>query len=139
MTIVIRVAGDKDKIQVISLWRLCKLVADYNNPDADFSQALGKSNSDILVGVDANENILAALMVGHDGHRGWIYYVAVHPEHQNQGFGSSMVDAAEKWLSERNIRKLMLLVREDNTQVVDFYKKLSFEEAPRVVMQKWLV
>jgi len=77
-------------------------------------------------------------MVGHDGHRGWIYYLASDPQHRNRGIGRAMVEAAEQWLKNKGVVKLMLLVRETNTQVVDFYNHLGFDAVPRVIMQKWL-
>jgi ribosomal protein S18 acetylase RimI-like enzyme len=78
-------------------------------------------------------------MAGHDGHRGWLYYVATAPDCQWQGIGRQMVMLGEAWLRDRGVVKVMLLVRDSNTQVVDFYKRIGFEAIPRVVMQKWLV
>ena len=77
-------------------------------------------------------------MVGHDGHRGWLYYVAARPTSRNKGVGRRMVQAAENWLRQRGIVKVQLLVRETNTKVVSFYEHLGFEVAPRVVMSRWL-
>jgi ribosomal protein S18 acetylase RimI-like enzyme len=77
-------------------------------------------------------------MIGHDGHRGWLYYVAARPTSRSKGVGRRMVQAAEDWLRQRGIVKAQLLVRETNTKVVGFYEHLGFEVAPRVVMSKWL-
>jgi ribosomal protein S18 acetylase RimI-like enzyme len=82
--------------------------------------------------------VVATVMVGHDGHRGWLYYVAVAPALQGQGIGAQIVAAGEEWLKARGVVKVQLLVRETNTRVVAFYEKLGFEIAPRVVMSKWL-
>ncbi len=137
--IVIRAATAEDENLVIGLWRVCGLTASYNDPAQDYRLALGKGNSEILLGVDASNHIVGSIMVGHDGHRGWIYYVAVDPAQQGLGTGRRMVSAAEHWLEERNIVKVMLLVRETNTKVVEFYNRIGFEAIPRVVMQKWLI
>ena len=113
-------------------------MTDYNDPSKDLHFARARENSDILVGLDAEQAIVGSVMVGHDGHRGWIYYVACDPNHRNQGIGRSMVEAAEQWLKNKGVVKIMLMVRETNTQVVEFYKRLGFETAPRIIMQKWL-
>ncbi|WP_342641478.1 GNAT family acetyltransferase [Rhodoligotrophos ferricapiens] len=136
--LVIRNATAEDEPYVIALWRAANLVTSYNDPSKDFHFARAKEGSDILVGLDAQGSIVGSVMVGHDGHRGWIYYLASDPSHRNQGIGRSMVAAAEQWLKDRGVVKLMLLVRETNTQVIDFYEHLGFEAIPRVIMQKWL-
>jgi ribosomal protein S18 acetylase RimI-like enzyme len=136
--LTIRGATAADEPRVTALWRACDLVASYNDPSKDFQFARAKENSDILVGLDAGQTIVGSIMVGHDGHRGWVYYVASDPDCRGQGIGRLMVDAAERWLKARGIVKVMLLVRETNTRVVDFYKHLGFETVPRVIMQKWL-
>lgn len=114
------------------------LVTSYNDPAEDFRFARGKSNSDVLVGIHEGGNLVGSVMVGHDGHRGWIYYVAADPNYRRHGIGRRMTEAAEQWLKDHKIVKVMLLVRKTNTQVVDFYKRLDFEIIPRVIMQKWL-
>ena len=136
--LTIRSATADDEPRVAALWRASNLVTSYNDPAHDFHFARAKDNSDVLVGLDAQQTIVGSVMVGHDGHRGWIYYVASDPQHRNQGIGRLMVEAAERWLKDKGVVKVMLLVRETNTQVVDFYKHLGFEAIPRVIMQKWL-
>lgn len=138
LRLTIRNATATDEARVAALWRASNLVASYNDPAKDFHFARAKEGSDILVGLDAEQTIVGSVMVGHDGHRGWIYYVASDPKHRNQGIGRTMVGAAEQWLKNKGVVKVMLLVRESNTQVVDFYKRLGFDSIPRVVMQKWL-
>ncbi len=138
MNIVIRAATADDEEKTVALWRSCDLVASYNDPAQDFRFARAKPNSDILVGLDNKNNIVGSVLVGHDGHRGWVYYVATTLDQRQQGIGRRMVEAGEQWLRERKIRKVMLMIRETNTQVIDFYKRLNFEIAPRIVMEKWL-
>jgi ribosomal protein S18 acetylase RimI-like enzyme len=136
--LTIRRAAANDEARVAALWRASNLVTTYNDPSKDFHFARAREGSDILVGLNAEETIVGSVMVGHDGHRGWIYYVVSDPKHRNRGIGRSMVEAAEEWLKNKGVVKVMLMVRETNTQVVDFYKHLGFEATPRVVMQKWL-
>lgn len=138
MALTIRAAAADDEPAVIALWRACDLIATYNDPAIDFAFARAGACSDVLVGADEEGLIKGSVMVGHDGHRGWLYYVASDPDARGQGIGRQMVTAAEDWLRERGIVKAQLLVRETNTKVVSFYERLGFETAPRVVMSKWL-
>ena len=134
----IRPATPADEENVIALWQTCDLLVPHNDPIHDFRFALGKANSDILVAEAPRSEIVASIMVGHDGHRGWCYYVSVSPKYRFERLGRSIVSAAEQWLLERGIRKMQLMVRETNRAVIEFYKKLGYEIAPRTVMQKWL-
>ncbi len=136
--VTIRPAAAGDEAAVVALWRACDLVASYNDPAADFAFARAGACSDVLVGEDADGRISGSVMVGHDGHRGWLYYVAADPDSRGLGIGRAMVAAAEVWLRKRGVLKLQLLVRETNTAVVAFYERLGLEVTPRVVMAKWL-
>jgi ribosomal protein S18 acetylase RimI-like enzyme len=138
MPLTIRSAGASDEAAVLTLWRACDLVTSYNDPAADFRFANAGDCSDILVGEDGTGSIVGSIMVGHDGHRGWLYYVAAATTERGSGIGRQMVRAAEDWLRQRNVLKVQLLVRETNTTVVSFYERLGFEVTPRVVMAKWL-
>jgi ribosomal protein S18 acetylase RimI-like enzyme len=120
LRLTIRNATAKDEQRVIALWRACNLVTSYNDPSQDFRFARANVGSDIPVGLDEEQAIVGSVTVGHDGHRGCIYYVASDPKHRNQGIGRWMVEAAEQWLKNKRIPKVMLLVRETNTQVIEF-------------------
>lgn len=139
MKLTIRSARPDDEARVIALWRDCGLVVSYNDPGADFRFAMAGACSDVLVGEFDAGRICGSVMVGHDGHRGWLYYVAADPACQGLGCGRQMVAAGETWLRERGVVKAQLLVRETNAAVVAFYEKLGFEVTPRTVMAKWLV
>jgi ribosomal protein S18 acetylase RimI-like enzyme len=136
--LMVQVAEMTDEAAVVDLWRSCGLVVSYNDPFEDFRKAMSSPSSDVLVYKDQVEGILGAVMVGYDGHRGWLYYVATAPHVQGTGIGRKMVEAAESWLGEKGVMKAQLLIRESNTQAVSFYEHLGFEPAPRVVMGKWL-
>ena len=138
MRLTVRRAVPEDEPSVVTLWRACNLVATYNDPAADFRFARAGASSDVLVGEDQTGRISGSVMVGHDGHRGWLYYVASAPEARGSGIGRQMIEAAEEWLRQRGVVKVQLLIRETNTQVVSFYEYLGFDVAPRVVMSKWL-
>jgi ribosomal protein S18 acetylase RimI-like enzyme len=130
----IRSATAADEAAIVALWQACGLTVPYNDPAADFRFALSKSNSDILV----LDDLTGSVMVGHDGHRGWLYYVAVAADRRRQGLGGALVAAAEDWLKQRGVPKVHLMVRETNQAVASFYQRLGYDLMPRISMQKWL-
>lgn len=134
----IRTASQSDEAAVIALWKACKLVVNYNDPAHDFNFAVNGACSDVLVNEDEAGRITASVMVGHDGHRGWLYYVATSPDARGAGLGRAIVAASEEWLRARGVRKVQLLVRETNSEVVGFYEHLGFDVTPRILMGKWL-
>ena len=134
---IIAPASPKDAEATVALWHACALVVPYNDPVAEFRLAQGKPGSDILLGRE-DGMVIASVMVGHDGHRGWLYYVAVSPGHRRRNLGRQMVQAAENWLTAHGIPRAMLLVRETNQMVIGFYEQLGFEVAPRTLMRKVL-
>lgn len=127
-----------DEADVVALWQRCALIVAYNNPQADFRFAQQGVSSAVLIGRDMEGKLRGSVMVGHDGHRGWLYYVAADPGRRRIGIGRDMVRAAEAWLQARGVMKVQLLVRETNHQVVAFYERLGFAVTPRIVMAKWL-
>ena len=128
---------DGDVATVVALWQRCELTRPWNDPAADIALARRGSNSTILIGRDG-EAIIATAMVGHEGHRGWVYYVAVDPDHRGKGHGRAMMDAAEAWLRDAGIAKLQLLVRPENAKVQAFYESIGYDEQPRIMYAKWL-
>ncbi len=135
--LVVSAIADADIPAVVTLWERCELTRPWNDPQADIVRARGKTNSEILVGRDG-QAIVATVMVGHDGHRGWVYYVAVDPDHHKMGHGRAIMTAAENWLRDRSVEKLQLLVRADNTRVQAFYETLDYDQQERIVYAKWL-
>ncbi len=77
-------------------------------------------------------------MVGHDGHRGWIYYLAVEKAHQREGIGSELMKAAEDWLRTLGAVKVQLMVRCDNVSALNFYSNIDYEVSDVNVLSKWL-
>ena len=82
--------------------------------------------------------LVASVLVGHDGHRGWVYYVTVDPDHRHAGYGREIMRSAESWLRGRGIEKLQLMVRGDNATVHAFYRSIGYYDQERVVFAKWL-
>jgi ribosomal protein S18 acetylase RimI-like enzyme len=128
---------DADIPEVIALWRRCGLTRPWNDPATDIAFARKGPNAAVLAGRSGG-GIVASVLVGHDGHRGWVYYVAVDPDCRHQGYGRVVMDAAEDWLRGRSIEKLQLMVRPDNSPVQTFYQSLGYFEQERIIYAKWL-
>jgi ribosomal protein S18 acetylase RimI-like enzyme len=128
---------DGDIPEVIALWQRCGSTREWNDPAGDIALARREANATVLLGRDDGA-LVASVLVGHDGHRGWVYYVTVDPEHRFKGYGRAIMAAAEAWLRARGIEKLQLMVRGDNAKVHAFYRSLGYYDQDRVVFAKWL-
>jgi ribosomal protein S18 acetylase RimI-like enzyme len=129
--------ADADISAVIALWQACGLTRPWNDPASDIALARRGPSSTVLIGRD-NGAIVATAMVGHDGHRGWVYYVATDPERRSHGYGRTIMNAAEDWLRAAGMAKVQLMVRPDNTMVKAFYESIGYDEQQRVIYAKWL-
>ena len=122
---------------IIAMWEACRLTRPWNDPAADIALAARGPDSTILLG-RVEGTLAATVMVGHDGHRGAVYYLAVSREARGHGHGRTMMDAAEDWLRGRGVPKLNLMVRRDNLAVGGFYDALGYGEDDVVVRSKRL-
>jgi ribosomal protein S18 acetylase RimI-like enzyme len=136
-TLAIADIRDADVAPVIALWQACGLTRPWNDPAADIALARREPNSTILIGRDDGA-IVATAMVGHDGHRGWVYYVATDPDRRAKGYGRAIMNAAEDWLRAAGIAKLQLMVRRENASAGAFYQSIGYAEAQTIVFAKWL-
>src|ERR1700738_423737 len=119
-----------DVAAVIALWQRCGLTRPWNDPAADIALARNGTNAAVLVGRD-NGAIVASSMVAHDGHRGWVYYVAVDPDHRQKGFGRAVMDAAEDWLRARGVAQPQLMGGPAHSKVQAFYESIGYDEQER--------
>ncbi|MBZ8133400.1 GNAT family acetyltransferase [Afifella sp. IM 167] len=127
----------EDVEALAALWERAGLTRPWNDPKADIRFALAAPSSAILVGRAPGESaIVASAMVGHDGHRGTVYYVATDPACRGRGYGRAIMQAAEAWLAERGLWKLNLLIRGDNEAAKGFYEAIGFQAQDRICMQK---
>jgi ribosomal protein S18 acetylase RimI-like enzyme len=133
--IAFRETEDRDLDAVASLWKRCGLTRDWNDPYRDMEFARSGATSAILVG-EIDGRLVATVMVGHDGHRGALYYLAVDPDFQKRGFGRAAVAAAEDWLRKHGVWKINLMVREENRDVGGFYESLGYAINPVVSFGK---
>ena len=131
----IREIADADLDEIMTLWNAAGVARPWNDPARDIAFARRDAHSTILV-AETDGRIVASVMVGEDGHRGWVYYVAADPEKQGMGLGRAMMAAAESWLVERGVWKLNLLVRGDNARVKQFYEHLGYADTRSICFQK---
>ncbi|MGV8848059.1 MAG: GNAT family acetyltransferase [Propionibacteriaceae bacterium] len=117
----------------VALWEACGLTRPWNDPYSDFRRAV-ESESSAILGTYDGDHLIGTAMVGVDGHRGWVYYVASSPVRRGQGIGHALMTAAEHWVSSRGMPKIQLMVRRSNTAVVDFHNALGYEEQDCVVL-----
>ncbi len=122
---------------VIALWHDAGLTRPWNDPDEDLRRAMAGPSSTVLAGRDGDE-LVATAMVGHDGHRGWVYYLAVRADRRGRGHGRAMMQACEEWLAARGVPKLDLMIRTENDAVIAFYDALGYGHDDVVVMSKRL-
>ena len=134
-TLQIRPYRSDDEIAVVGLWVACQLVGPKNNPQRDIARKLRVNPEWFLVG-ELDGKIVATRMVGYEGHRGWINYLAVAPEHQRRGFARQIMDEAERLLRQVGCPKINLQVRTANAQVIEFYKSIGFKIDDVVSMGK---
>ena len=134
---LVREIADDDIAQVIALWNAAGVARPWNDPARDIAFARRDAHSTVLVGT-AGGDIVASAMVGEDGHRGWVYYVAIDPARQRSGLGRIMMQAAEAWLVRRGVWKVQLLVRADNANASNFYERLGYRDTQSICFQKIL-
>ncbi len=135
--LTVEAVEDHDITEVVALWQRCGSTRAWNDPAADIALARKETNATVLLG-RTDGALVASVLVGHDGHRGWVYYVTVDPDHRFKGYGQKIMTAAEDWLRARGIEKLQLMVRGDNAKVHAFYQSIGYFEQERVVFAKWL-
>lgn len=133
----IRPYEQRDQDEVITLWRACNLVKPQNNPYSDIAVKLTTQPELFLVG-KLGGRIVASLMAGFEGHRGWINYLAVDPARRRSGLGREMVAKAEEKLRALGCPKINLQVRLDNQEAIAFYTSLGFVEDEVVSLGKRL-
>jgi len=114
-----------DEPDVIDLWHRCNLVVPQNDPKKDIEMKLQVQPELFFVGVISNR-IVSTIMSGYDGHRGWIYYLAVDPDFQKNGIGHRMVEEVESKLRKLGCSKINLQVRNSNKSVIAFYEHIGF-------------
>jgi ribosomal protein S18 acetylase RimI-like enzyme len=123
----------KHQRSLINLWDKCGLIVPQNDPVEDIQKKLDFQPELFFVALLDNQ-VIGSVMVGYEGHRGWMNYLAVLPTFQKRGFGRKLVEQAISELRKLGCLKLNLQVRKSNTEVVEFYRHLGFKEEKRISM-----
>jgi ribosomal protein S18 acetylase RimI-like enzyme len=118
---------ETDEQQVIDLWIKCHLVVSSNNPKRDIQRKL-KVDRDLFLAGILDEKVIATVMGGYEGHRGWINYLAVEPGFQGKGYGRLMMEAIEQRIRLKGCPKINLQVRATNKAVIQFYRSLGYTD-----------
>ncbi|WP_350349602.1 GNAT family acetyltransferase [Agromyces sp. G08B096] len=130
-----------DTETVVALWRACGLVVPWNDPYLDIERKLAVQPELFLVAEAAGGQggVVGTAMVGYDGHRGWVNYLAVDPGLRRGGLGRVLMGEAERLLLERGCPKLNLQVRSTNEEVLEFYRRLGYAPDAAVSLGKRLI
>jgi ribosomal protein S18 acetylase RimI-like enzyme len=123
--LVIRSFRPDDRAAVVSLWERCDLTRPWNDPNLDIDRKLATDPDGFLVG-SSDELVVASVMAGYDGHRGWINYLAVDPDRRGTGWGREIMVAAEALLADRGCPKVNLQIRTSNMSAVRFYESIGY-------------
>ena len=134
----IRTYRSEDEVDVINLWRECRLIVPWNNPETDIARKCADSPELFFI-AELGHELVASCMAGYDGHRGWIYFLAVKPDEQRQGIAAKLVTRVEQTLVKLGCPKLELMVRKTNNEVISFYNAIGFDPDPVMVMSKRLI
>lgn len=134
----IRQYSREDEDAVIELWESCNLTRPWNNPRLDIERKL-KVNPELFLIGSIGGRIIATVMGGYDGHRGWVNYLAVDPARQKLGFGKQMMNIIEEKLLALGCPKINLQIRTDNLSAVGFYRKIGYKTDEAISMGKRLM
>lgn len=137
MSMHVREYKTKDQAEVIALWDANGLTRPWNDPATDITLTVQGRESTLLVGLK-NGAIMSSVMVGFDGHRGWVYYLCVDAAYRGRGHGRELMIEAEAWLRDRKAPKIQLMVRSDNRDAEKFYSALGYEMQSVTVLGKRL-
>lgn len=128
----------QDEKTVIELWRKCDLIRPQNNPKRDIERKLKVNPELFLVGL-IDDRIVATVMAGYEGHRGWVNYVAIDPDHRKEGLGRQIMKVVEEKLLALGCPKINLQIRTNNFSAVDFYEKLGYKTDAVISLGKRLI
>lgn len=137
MKMEIRPFNQNDEESVVQLWAACGLIVTWNNPRRDIRRKL-KIQPEMFLVACSEDKIIATVMAGYDGHRGWINYLAVHPQHRRSGVGRRMMEEAENLLAAAGCPKINLQIRSKNAAAIAFYKRIGFKADDVVSLGKRL-
>ncbi len=136
MDVIANYSNDHHRHAVIALWEtVFGYETAHNTPSLAIDKKLAVADELVFVAV-RDEEVIGTVMGGYDGHRGWLYSVAVHPAHRREGLGAKLVRHAENALIARGCMKINLQIISANASVAAFYEALGYSIEPRISMGK---
>jgi len=136
--VLIRTFRKGDEDAVVALWQVCGLTRPWNDPGEDIARKLSVQPELFLVG-DLDGKVIATLMAGYEGHRGWVNYLAVAPECRRQGFGRVLMQQAEERLLALGCPKVNIQVRDSNADALGFYRGIGYVQDEAISLGKRLI
>ena len=136
-SLLIRPFQTEDEDALVALWKMCELTVSWNNPHKDIARKLQVQPELFLVGI-LDSSLIATVMGGYEGHRGWINFLAVHPDFRENGYGQEIMNSVETKIREMGCPKINLQIRTGNNKIASFYQKLGFTNDHVVSMGKRL-
>lgn len=127
----------EDTEAVVALWKECDLVVPWNDPYKDIQRKL-KVDADMFLVGEVPDGIVATVMGGYEGHRGWINYLAVSPRHRGEGLGRRLIERLEVLFEDKGCPKINLQVRETNREIIAFYEAMDYRIDNSVTLGKRL-
>lgn len=134
----IRPFAAQDEPAVVALWQQCNLTRPWNDPHKDIARKLAVQPELLLVG-EMDGAVMASVMAGYEGHRGWVNYLAVAPPFRGRGFARALMRQVEELLVARGCPKVSLLVRNSNAEAIGFYRHLGYLQDDSVSLGKRLI
>ncbi|HVR51794.1 MAG TPA: GNAT family acetyltransferase [Pseudorhodoferax sp.] len=134
----IRPYQESDEAAVVALWHACGLTRPWNDPHQDIARKLRVQRELFLVG-ECEGALVATVMAGYEGHRGWVNYLAVAPEQRGRGHGAALMRHVEAQFLAQGCPKVSLLVRASNSAVLAFYRRLGYAADDAVPLGKRLI
>jgi ribosomal protein S18 acetylase RimI-like enzyme len=135
---IIRPYADADQAQVVALWQICELTRPWNDPVKDIARKQQVRPEWFLVG-ELDGQVIASVMFGYEGHRGWMNYLAVAPQYQSKGYAQALIETGEALLLAAGCPKISLQVRSSNAKVIAFYQSLGYAQDEAISLGKRLI
>jgi ribosomal protein S18 acetylase RimI-like enzyme len=135
---IIRPYADADQAQVVALWQICELTRPWNDPVKDIARKQQVRPEWFLVG-ELDGQVMASVMFGYEGHRGWMNYLAVAPQYQSKGYAQALIETGEALLLAAGCPKISLQVRSSNAKVIAFYQSLGYAQDEAISLGKRLI
>jgi len=136
--VIIRTFDTKDTDAVVQLWDACGLTRPWNNPRLDIQRKVSFQPELFFVG-ELDGRVMASAMFGYDGHRGWLYYFAVLPEFQGEGYARALLEQGEAALMKLGCPKINFQVRSENDKAIAYYKAAGYTEDQALSFGKRLI